>query len=182
MLKSVHHPSSACHLVVLRYILTHMVDAIALNVADWDVCNQVNSGMEGGWRPQLMATAHQLAVLEGLAQHGDVSHMNRLDAVQGVPGRMCPVGSAQRLWLNDTTCEHKSVPTVGEGPYVGLRSVSSMKQARVGGTDPSQASHKRFDEAGELQRMRWQHCSSNHQLPVQTRQVEGSHRCMGAGE
>ncbi|KAJ6603719.1 hypothetical protein B0H10DRAFT_1957778 [Mycena sp. CBHHK59/15] len=72
MLKSAYHLSSVCHLAVLRYILTHMVNAIALDVTDRDVCDQANSGME---------------VLEGLAWHGDVSHTNRLDAVQGVPSR-----------------------------------------------------------------------------------------------
>ncbi|KAJ6619560.1 hypothetical protein B0H10DRAFT_1946790 [Mycena sp. CBHHK59/15] len=87
MLKSTHHLSSVCHLAVLRYILTHTVNAIALDVTDRDVCDQANLGMEGGWHPQPMATRHEFTVLEGLARHGAVTHTNRLDAVQGVPSR-----------------------------------------------------------------------------------------------
>ncbi|KAJ6598052.1 hypothetical protein B0H10DRAFT_1959470 [Mycena sp. CBHHK59/15] len=87
MLKSAHHLSSVCYLAVLRYILTHAVNAIALDVTVRDVCDQANSGMEGGWRPRPMATRHRFAVLEELAWHGDVSHTNRLDAVQGMPSR-----------------------------------------------------------------------------------------------
>ncbi|KAJ6614330.1 hypothetical protein B0H10DRAFT_1950824 [Mycena sp. CBHHK59/15] len=95
MLKSTHHLSSVCHLAVLRYILTHTVNAIALDVTDQDVCNQVcvelghwyardertDELRHGGW---LVSPTN---VLEGLAWHGDVSHTNWLDAVQGVPSR-----------------------------------------------------------------------------------------------
>ncbi|KAJ6614733.1 hypothetical protein B0H10DRAFT_1950429 [Mycena sp. CBHHK59/15] len=186
MLKSAHHLSSVCHLAVLRYILTHMVNAIALDVTDRDVCDQANLGMEGGWCPRPMATGHRFAVLEGLARHGDVSHTNRLDAVQGVPSRsgvsfegfgemggnrwegnkttnntdsgtLTLLGESKACPLSvGPTCERKSAPTMGEGPCIGSSAIGGMKRARVGRADPGQASHKRCDGAGELQRMRRQ--------------------------
>ncbi|KAJ6619882.1 hypothetical protein B0H10DRAFT_1946446 [Mycena sp. CBHHK59/15] len=50
-------------------------------------------------------------------------------------------------WPNNTTCERKPAPTVGEGPCIGSSTIGGMKRAQVSRVDPGQHSRDKWKAA-----------------------------------